>query len=341
MARDHGRVLCRIWTDAKFLARSEPAQRLYLLLLSQPTVNNAGVQPLLIGKWARKGPTGDIEGIQKSLRELEEHDYVVTDHETEELLIRSYIRNDGGMKHRYIMKNALGCAKAVESPVLRSVLARELRRLGRDDAVEAATSIEADLQSIDAIPMPAKPDSDAVVIPSESHSERIETAPSESMALESHSDPIEITRVKVKVSSKGSVSTDSSSKDENTPSPHTARTIAKTDAGFDEFWSNYPRKVGKDDARKAYMRALKRASADEVLAGTVRLANDPNLPTDRQFIPHPATWLNGGRWDDEPLPPDKPLPLRYSRPNPDDRAASVTAIAEQARAARQSTGGHS
>jgi hypothetical protein len=28
-------------------------------------------------------------------------------------------------------------------------------------------------------------------------------------------------------------------------------------------------------------------------------------PEDRQFIPHPATWLNQGRWDDE-APPSRP-----------------------------------
>jgi hypothetical protein len=33
-----------------------------------------------------------------------------------------------------------------------------------------------------------------------------------------------------------------------------------------------------------------------------RYAADPNLP-DKQFIPLPATWLNGDRWDDDPCPP--------------------------------------
>jgi hypothetical protein len=31
------------------------------------------------------------------------------------------------------------------------------------------------------------------------------------------------------------------------------------------------------------------------------MAHDPNLP-DEQFIPHPATWLNAGGWDDPPFP---------------------------------------
>lgn len=71
---------------------------------------------------------------------------------------------------------------------------------------------------------------------------------------------------------------------------------------FDEFWNHFPRKVGKDKARTAYESACKRATEETILQGAIRFANDPNLP-EKQFIPHPTTWLNRGGWDDEPLPP--------------------------------------
>lgn len=71
---------------------------------------------------------------------------------------------------------------------------------------------------------------------------------------------------------------------------------------FDEFWSVYPRRVGKAAARKAFRQAARNAGAAVVVAGARRFAADPNLP-DPQFIPYPATWLNRGSWDDEPLPP--------------------------------------
>lgn len=70
---------------------------------------------------------------------------------------------------------------------------------------------------------------------------------------------------------------------------------------FDEFWNTYPRKVGKGAAKKAFRRAVKDANVATVLAGVVRLANDPYLPP-KQFIPHPATWLNKQGWEDEPYP---------------------------------------
>ncbi len=73
---------------------------------------------------------------------------------------------------------------------------------------------------------------------------------------------------------------------------------------FDLFWEMYPRKVGKKAARLAYSKAVGSNGSVEILTGAQRLANDPNLPEPR-FIPHPATWLNEGRWEDE-LYPERP-----------------------------------
>jgi hypothetical protein len=81
---------------------------------------------------------------------------------------------------------------------------------------------------------------------------------------------------------------------------------------FDEFWSIYPRRQGKGDARRAFAKALRKAKLAEVLAGVERLRDDPNLPVDEpSLIPMPATWLNQERWDDDPLPPRRagPAPI--------------------------------
>ena len=68
---------------------------------------------------------------------------------------------------------------------------------------------------------------------------------------------------------------------------------------FDRWWEACPHKVGKDDARKAFDRIIRdeRATVDELVAGmeAYRLAKPP----DRQWC-NPATWLNQGRWTDQP-----------------------------------------
>lgn len=70
---------------------------------------------------------------------------------------------------------------------------------------------------------------------------------------------------------------------------------------FDQFWDAYPRRTAKADARRAWAKACRVADPAEVIEAARRYAADPNLP-EMQFVPHPATWLNGGRWSDGPLP---------------------------------------
>ena len=67
---------------------------------------------------------------------------------------------------------------------------------------------------------------------------------------------------------------------------------------FDEFWKAYPRKVGKDAAFKAWDK--KKPPLEAVLkALTVQRSCDQWQKEGGQFVPHPATWLNQGRWKDE------------------------------------------
>ena len=91
---------------------------------------------------------------------------------------------------------------------------------------------------------------------------------------------------------------------------------------FDEFWTAYPRKVGKEKARTKYATACKKATPDAIIAGAYRLANDPNLP-DKQFIPHPTTWLERGSWTDEPLPQRQPEAIDRRQQATDDLFAAA------------------
>ena len=70
---------------------------------------------------------------------------------------------------------------------------------------------------------------------------------------------------------------------------------------FDVFYTNYPRKVARGAAERAFKKALTYATFDTILAGVIRLANDPNKPS-KEYLPYPATWLNNKGWEDEPYP---------------------------------------
>lgn len=71
---------------------------------------------------------------------------------------------------------------------------------------------------------------------------------------------------------------------------------------FDQFWQAYPRKTAKKAAAKAWARlAPDPNTAEQIVADVLqRAAKDDQWTRDGgQFIPHPATYLNGERWTDQ------------------------------------------
>lgn len=85
--------------------------------------------------------------------------------------------------------------------------------------------------------------------------------------------------------------------------PGKQQSSAKTDTSsrFEVFWKAYPRKVCKKDAKKAF----EKINPDEALLQTMLKAvrqqsNTPSWTKDGgKYIPHPTTWLNGARWEDD------------------------------------------
>jgi hypothetical protein len=73
-----------------------------------------------------------------------------------------------------------------------------------------------------------------------------------------------------------------------------------SDEDFEKFWNVYPRKTSKGHARRAWGKALRSVSLPEILDAAAQYRDDPNR--DPAFTAHPATWLNGERWLDSPLP---------------------------------------
>lgn len=70
---------------------------------------------------------------------------------------------------------------------------------------------------------------------------------------------------------------------------------------FEEWYGLFPRRVAKGAARKAYERIIKKklATAEELKDGATRYAASV-INHDPKYVKHPATWLNGECWLDEP-----------------------------------------
>jgi hypothetical protein len=100
--------------------------------------------------------------------------------------------------------------------------------------------------------------------------------------------------------------------------------------GFGDFWAAYPKKVAKADAIAAWKKHKPPlALVLLTLAWQKRL-----FFTERKYTPHPATWLNAKRWQDEE-PPDEPVMSEQER-----RSAAAAARAIAAGAPPRGGAGH-
>jgi hypothetical protein len=84
---------------------------------------------------------------------------------------------------------------------------------------------------------------------------------------------------------------------------------------FEIFWRTYPRRVGKGDARKVWLKL--RPDVELVQQMLVTLAwqreTEQWMRDDGQYIPHPSTWLRQERWTDEPIAPMRGTTSRDTR----------------------------
>lgn len=70
-----------------------------------------------------------------------------------------------------------------------------------------------------------------------------------------------------------------------------------TRESFNRFWEQYPKKIGKGAAEKAWMKVSPELELRIIAAITAQKKSEQWK--DPQYIPHPATWLNQRRWEDE------------------------------------------
>ncbi|OBI08557.1 hypothetical protein A5714_01950 [Mycobacterium sp. E2462] len=128
-----GRLYNRIWRDQDYLSLSIGAKLLFALLLSQDNISPAGVLPLQPRLWAElvgDGATAnDVVAWLNELQGMPSRPFVLIDADTEEVLVRTLIRNDkmpqGTPK---VQAPAIEACAVVRSVVLRDWLAGELEK---------------------------------------------------------------------------------------------------------------------------------------------------------------------------------------------------------------------
>jgi len=130
MANDetrYSRTKTTIWTDRDFIALSSGAQRLYWLILSQAELSMCGVLQPAFKRWARFSKDTSLEDIELAAKELTEAGFILIDDETDELLVRSFVRHDLALGHDNTVVGMAKAFAAIHSDTVQYTVMNELR----------------------------------------------------------------------------------------------------------------------------------------------------------------------------------------------------------------------
>ena len=104
---------------------------------------------------------------------------------------------------------------------------------------------------------------------------------------------------------------DSGCDSDNPKYKHKPKNIDICASAFATFWAAYPKRKDKEKAQKAFAKINPSPELLQIMLSAI----EKNKHTDDwqkdngQYIPYPATWLNGKRWEDEEIQNTSPCQL--------------------------------
>lgn len=129
MARDYGAFYYSAWNDMDFRRLPDPAQSLYFKLVVHPSLSWAGVGDWRPGRIATMSQGLDSDDVRHVADCLIARHYIVVDDETEEFLVRTYLKHDGIMGHAKLSVSMAKAFANIGSNDIRMVLSDELHKL--------------------------------------------------------------------------------------------------------------------------------------------------------------------------------------------------------------------
>lgn len=326
MAGDFAKIYNTVWADADFRALTRGQQWLYWALYSQPEMNYAGVLTTTDRRLTGCAAGFTLDELYEDMAVLEKRDYIVVDDEHDEILVRTYIKWDDAWRTPNVLIAILRAAVGVRSPKLRARLAEELARLDvaaldGKRAEEMRRRMAETIRTLTPrvpVTLPARVSGRVTGRVTERVTEGLGEGLPEPFGEPLGEPSVVVAVVGSELKDRTSV-TDHQDPEPDPPSPAEAvadgdgvliqlpsARPAKPKPGSDddphwcEFWAAYPRKVDKGHARSAWAKAVKRTDPSLIVKAAAAYRDDPTRPHEAKYIPHPATWLNGERWGDEP-----------------------------------------
>jgi hypothetical protein len=129
MARDYAKTYLAIWQDPEWRALPWPAQHVYKMFWEHPSLSYCGVADWRPSKMLGWGAGWDRDMFMAFIDCLRARHFLVVDEETEEVLIRSWIRFDGVIRQPRLAVSLTKAFAELGSNTLRGVIADELVKL--------------------------------------------------------------------------------------------------------------------------------------------------------------------------------------------------------------------
>lgn len=128
MAREYARIMLTIWNDPNFQSQTADAQWLYFALVTHPKLTAAGVTDWREARLVKSAGDMTIPRLRMAAWELAQANLIAVDAETEEVLVRSFVRHDGVLKSPNMTKGLVREHAAIASLTLKQMVSHEVRR---------------------------------------------------------------------------------------------------------------------------------------------------------------------------------------------------------------------
>ena len=128
MPRSYSKVKVTIWSDPDFRAMPVNAQWLYFAMLTHPTITSCGVLDWREPKLVKRASGITIPELRQAAWDLGQKRFIAVDPETEEALVRSFVRHDGMLKTPNTAKALVREYGDIASTKLMELVSIETRR---------------------------------------------------------------------------------------------------------------------------------------------------------------------------------------------------------------------
>lgn len=140
--KDHAEINLAIWGDDDWLDLSPRAQHLYFVLWTSPQLSYCGAGEWHAGRIAAMAQGWTAESVEAAAAELSRHLFLIIDTDTEEFLLRSWIKHDALWKKPNMAVSMANARAALASRKLRGVVVHEVTKIKARNIADAKTDSE-------------------------------------------------------------------------------------------------------------------------------------------------------------------------------------------------------